>query len=250
MATAPRWTILHEEPDWLAIDKPAGLLSTPDRFDRDKPNLHDLLTARYGKVHPIHRLDRETSGVILFARTSEANRQLSRQFEEHTVEKTYLALTRGVPTAATGEIDAPLAECPRRPGLMRIDLRHGQPARTRWRVLEWLGPFTLFEVQPLTGRQHQIRVHLSGMGLPLAVDPEYGGNTALFLSEFKPGYKRATGGGERPLIARLTLHAARLRFRHPSTQEPIEVTAPLPHDFEVALKQIRRWVGSAAPAPK
>ncbi len=253
------WTVIREEPGWVAVDKPAGLLSIPDRYDRSLPNLHDQLTARYGKVHPVHRLDRETSGLILFARTAEANLFLSRQFEAHEVVKTYLALVRGCPRAvvpgpaaaggpgaAEGLVDAPIGEHPGRLGLMRVDQRHGRPAQTAWRVIERLGPFSLVEARPLTGRQHQVRVHLAWLGCPLAVDPVYGGGKALGLSEIKPGYKRKKGEGERPLIDRLTLHAARLRFLPPGADEPVELAADLPRDFAVVLKQLRRWAPGAS----
>ena len=290
------WTVIREEPGWVAVDKPAGLLSIPDRYDRSLPNLHDQLTARYGKVHPVHRLDRETSGIIQFARTAEANLFLSRQFEAHEVEKTYLALVRGCPpgggqktsgeppagvrpglqghpvpgngdppagTAVSGGqpvvegnpapgevaglIDAPIGDHPGHKGMMRVDQRHGRPAQTAWRVIERLGPFSLVEARPLTGRQHQVRVHLAWLGCPLAVDPVYGGGASLGLSEVKPGYKRKKGEGERPLIDRLTLHAARLRFLPPGAVEPIELAADLPRDFAVVLKQLRRWSPGASP---
>ncbi|NLI76815.1 MAG: RluA family pseudouridine synthase [Candidatus Riflebacteria bacterium] len=267
------WTIIREEPGWVAVDKPAGLLSIPDRYDRSLPNLHDQLTARYGKVHPVHRLDRETSGIILFARTAEANLFLSRQFEAHQVVKTYLALVRGCPGlaadvprkdeaggvspeepgaaggpgAAEGVVDAPIGEHPGRLGKMRVDQRHGRPAQTAWRVIERLGPFSLVEARPLTGRQHQVRVHLAWLGCPLAIDPVYGGGGALGLSEIKPGYKRKKGEGVRPLIDRLTLHAARLRFLPPGAGEPVELAADLPRDFTVVLKQLRRWAPGASP---
>lgn len=269
---AVTWTIIREEPGWVAVDKPAGLLSIPDRYDRSLPNLHDQLTARYGKVHPVHRLDRETSGIILFARTAEANLFLSRQFEAHTVKKTYLALVRGCPTPVTagpgkentggvapespavggpgeaeGLVDAPIGDHPKRLGMMRVDQRHGRPAQTAWRVVERLGLFSLVEARPLTGRQHQVRVHLAWLGCPLAVDPVYGGGASLGLSEVKPGYKRKKGEGEHPLIDRLTLHAARLLFLPPGAAEPIELAADLPRDFAVVLKQLRRWASGTPP---
>lgn len=233
--------ILYQDEYLVVIDKPAGMLSIPDRFDREIENLHDLLTGRFGKVHPVHRLDRETSGVIAFARTPEANFHLSRQFERHEVEKSYLALVRGCPAEAEGLIDVPIGDHPARRGLMRIDSRHGKPAQTRWRVVERLGGFGLLEMRPLTGRQHQIRIHLQYLGFPLAVDPVYGGAASLSLSDFKIGFKRKQQGGERPLVERLTLHAHRLRFVHPVRLEAMEIVSEIPKDLAVALKQLRRW---------
>jgi len=233
--------ILHADEQLLVIDKPAGVTSVSGRAD--EPNLSDLLRAQRLVPHDepfrvVHRLDRDASGVIVFARTLAAQQHLTAQFAERRVEKTYLALVQGY-VETDGEIDLPL----------RVDqagtraivaTRHGKPAVTGYRVLERLPGNTLLECRPLTGRFHQLRAHLAALGHPLTVDPLYGGGRALLLSAYKAHYKLGRDAEERPLMDRLTLHAARLTLEHPAGTGAMTFEAPLPKDFRAALHQLRR----------
>lgn len=229
--TAPPTVVLHEDSALLVIDKPPGRLVIPGR-DGAEPSLRAELEAVHGPLWVVHRLDRGTSGVLIFARSAAAHRALNLQFERGEPRKTYLALVAGLPPAAL-EVDLPIA--PARKGRMKTvppgDPR-GKPAATAFRVVEPLpgaggrGPFALLEARPATGRTHQIRVHLRAAGHPLAFDPDYGEAEPL----------RAAGG--RVVLARTPLHAARLELLHPDGGL-LEVTAPLPADLAAALTALR-----------
>lgn len=233
--------ILFEDEQLIVANKPPGLLSIPDRFALEKPNLLALLTHEYGKVWTVHRIDRETSGLICFARNEEAHRRLSQQFEQRTVEKTYLALLDGGATPEAGTIDRPIAESHTQPGKMVV-AKKGKNAVTHYQVVERFRLFTLVEARIETGRTHQIRVHFESIGHPLAVDSLYGRREALLLSEIKQkGYHLGRGQEERPLMSRMPLHAWKLALDHPHTGERMEFEAPLPKDFAAVLKQLRKW---------
>jgi RluA family pseudouridine synthase len=240
-------TILYRDPHFLAIDKPAGVASVRERWtDDDSALVRVWETLRRDdpdaeKPRVVHRLDKETTGVLLFAVSREAARSLSRQFRERGVEKSYLALVRGTPPRDSGRIEVLLAADPQRPGHSRVVPRRGKPSITEWRRVEAFSGFSLLEVRPRTGRMHQIRVSLAHHGYPLLVDPAYRGGESLLLSSLKPGYKRKKDREERPLISRVSLHAARIRLAHPVTGEGVEVEAPLPRDFELSLKYLRKF---------
>jgi len=237
------YELLHEDEHLLVVNKPAGLLTIPDRAGT-KESLLGLLERRYGKVFVVHRLDRETSGILCFARTAEAHRHLSMQFEHHTADKYYYALLDGELHHEEGEIDKPIGEHPVVPGKMAI-VRNGKPSLTFYRLAERFPRFTLVEVLIKTGRTHQIRVHFQSIGYSLAVDALYGRRAAFYLSEIK-GKTYKTGKHteeERPLMERTSLHAARLRLDHPATGERMEFKTELPKDFAALLKQLRRWGG-------
>jgi RluA family pseudouridine synthase len=192
----------------------------------------------------VHRLDKETSGVLLFAKHVDAQRHLSHQFQNNAIEKEYLALVCGRPAADSGEIDAPLAPHPTSRKHMAVS-KHGRRALTLWRVEQRFRDFALLRVFPKTGKTHQIRVHLAHIGLPLALDPLYNPRrerdiSGLMLSQFKRGYRESKGQVERPLIARLTLHAEKLRFVHPRG-ESTEIVAPIPKDFRATLNMLRKY---------
>lgn len=234
-------TILHIDDHVLVVDKPPGVVSVPGR---EKENCLPVLLRASGLVlpnepfHTVHRLDRDASGTIVFARTPEAHRDLTAQFMNRRIEKTYLALVQGH-VMADGEVDLPL-----RTGASgtraEVNAVDGKPSRTLYRVIERVAGNTLLECQPLTGRLHQIRVHMAAIGHPLSVDPLYGGGSGLMLSSFKVNYHRSTRHEERPLIGRLSLHASRISFRHPSGAATVTFEAPLPKDFRTALSQLRR----------
>jgi RluA family pseudouridine synthase len=236
--------LLFEDDDLVAFDKPAGLLVVRDRWDADAENLVDLARRRYGpQFVNVHRLDRDTSGVVLCAKTPEALRSLSQDFEFRRVAKRYLAITLGPPERDAFEVSCNLAPDARTPGRMRTVTRGGKEARTSFRTLErWYG-YGLVEAKPETGRTHQIRVHLAWAGHPVAVDALYGDGRPLLLSQLKRAYKHK-GEAERPLLGRLGLHAAGLVFTHPRTQARVELLAPPPPDIELTLKYLRRFGAS------
>lgn len=236
----PTLTILHRDEAILVVDKPPGVVSVAARGES---SVGDLLisSGRLGANEPlrvVHRLDRDTSGVMVFARTLEAQRLLTEQFAGRQVEKVYLALVQGY-VAADGEIDLPLL--PDNSGThTRVAPRRGQPALTQYRIVERLAGNTLLECRPLTGRLHQVRAHLAAIGHPLTIDPLYGGGSVVMLSSYKPNYHPSTRHEERPLISRLTLHALRISFDHPGGNGRATFEAPLPKDFRATLNQLRR----------
>ncbi len=233
--------ILHQDEHIVMVNKTPGLLSIPDRHDPTLPSLLGLLNQQFGKVYTVHRLDRETSGLLVFALQEEAHRELSRQFQQRTVEKRYLALLDGVVYHDTGTLDRPLAEHPTKPGRM-IVAKKGKAAVSHYKVIERFKQFTLVEFHIETGRMHQIRVHAEALGHPLAIDEMYGRREAFFLSEVKQrGFQLGKDEEERPLMQRLTLHALRLTIDHPATGERTTFEAPLPKDFRAVLQQLRKW---------
>jgi tRNA pseudouridine32 synthase/23S rRNA pseudouridine746 synthase len=199
--------LVHADAALLVLDKPAGLLTVPAK----PPGPADCLEARVRAAHPeallVHRLDRDTSGVVVFARTRLAQRHLNWQFERRQVAKTYEARVAGEVAGEAGEIDLPLAcDWPNRPRQMVCPTR-GKPALTGWRVLAREPGATRLELRPLTGRSHQLRVHLLAIGHPILGDPFYGDPAAA---------------------PRMQLHAARIGFRHPDGGTRVEFAAAVP----------------------
>ena len=258
-ATRDFWEIpiLFEDADVLALDKPAGLLTSPDRYDPERPNLMRLLHGGIAAGKPwarergltylmnAHRLDFETSGVILLAKSKPALVALANLFGSAKPGKCYVALVRGAPQDERFEIKAALAPHPARPGLMRVDPKRGKRSRTLFSVRERFSDYTLLQCEPLTGRTHQIRAHLRHAGLPIAGDALYGGKP-LWLSRLKREYRLKEGQTERPLISRVALHAEQLTLPHPLTGAPLALTAPWPKDLMVAVKYLKRYNKSAA----
>jgi len=232
--------IIFEDKHLLIVHKPSGLLTIPDRYDVDKSNLLQMLRNDFGEVYTVHRLDRETSGILCFARTEEAHQYLSQQFQDRTVEKVYYALLDGILNEEQGEIDQPIAPHPTISGKM-ITTAKGKPSLTHYQVIERFKNYTLVEADIKTGRTHQIRVHFAALGHPLAVDAVYGRADAFYLSKVKRNYHFSKYKEERPLMSRTSLHAFRLCFTHPADQTRHCYEADLPKDFSAVLKQLRKW---------
>lgn len=232
--------VLYEDEHVLAVAKPARLLTLPDRFSADKPNVLHWLQQRYPSVFVVHRLDRETSGVLLFARTPEAHARLSRDFEQRKVEKIYFALVTGRVLPAEGTVDRPIIPHPAGDGRMTTAPK-GKPSLSHYKVLRQFRSYAWLEVRIETGRTHQIRVHMAWLGHPLAVDPLYGGGEGVYLSAFKEHYRPSRDHEELPLIDRVPLHAGILVCRHPSEDRELRLEAPLPKDLQAVLRQLERW---------
>jgi 23S rRNA pseudouridine955/2504/2580 synthase/23S rRNA pseudouridine1911/1915/1917 synthase len=246
----PKLDILLDTPDLVAVHKPAGLATIPGRGETT--SVLEQLAAQLGlpcsgsadpRVRVVHRLDKDTSGVLLFARHTAAQRHLSHQFQNNTIEKEYLALVAGRPAESEGTIDARLAPHSTNPKLMAVS-KHGRPALTQWKVEQRFRAHTLVRCFPRTGKTHQIRVHLRHAGMPLAIDPLYNPNAPpLLLSTLKRDYRPTRGEtDERPLIARLTLHAEKLRFKDLSGAD-VELIAPPPKDFRATINQLSKLSG-------
>lgn len=232
--------IIYEDDTLLGFDKPSGLLVAPDRWDKQRENLMALVHAKLGPgVANVHRLDADTSGVLLCTKTKPALDSLSGQFQAKSAEEVYHALVTDAAAPDEFTVELALRADEGRPGLMRAVKKGGKPSVTRFRVLERFRGFSWLECRPLTGRTHQLRVHLAARGLPILNDAFYGNDTQLLLSGFKRGYKGR--GHERPLINRLALHASELTVTHPETRERLTLRAPLPNEFVVALKYLRRF---------
>ncbi len=235
------YDLLHEDDDLIVINKSPQVLSLPDRFSPEKPNLYHLLSERFQKIYLVHRLDKETSGIMVFAKTEAAHKSLSLQFENREVQKFYLALCEGVFLGKEGRIDKAIAPHPSIAGKM-ICSSKGKSALSTFKVLETFKSFSWLEVQIHTGRTHQIRVHLQSIHHPLAVDALYNRRKALMLSEFKrKSYNKPKDQIESPLMARSSLHAHKLSLIHPSSQTLFNMEAPLPKDLKATLNQLRKW---------
>lgn len=234
-------TIVFEDEDIIIVNKPAHFLSIPDRFKRDLPNVSEWLKRQREEVFTVHRLDKETSGILCFAKNSDAHKHLSQQFQERTAEKIYWALLDETPYQEEGEINQPIAESMTNRGKMLVT-RRGKPSLTKYRIIEKFNNFSLAEANIKTGRTHQIRVHFQFIGHPLAIDKVYGKRDAFYLSEVKrKKYSKGKDQEERPLMSRTTLHAYRLELTHPKSGERLTFEAEPPKDFAVVLKQLRRW---------
>jgi RluA family pseudouridine synthase len=243
--------IIYQDDDIIVINKPAGVSVTKDRTGQAQ--LTDILAGQLtsavcSQLRLVHRLDKDTSGVMLLAKNVEAQTKFTTYFEKREVKKTYLAIVTGFVPAPQGTIDAPLTRDPKNPALMCIAKKKGKAAVTNWQLLADFGSTALLAVHPLTGRTHQIRVHLPSIALPLAIDPLYGSSRPLFLSDFKSNYRLAKGQTEKPLIERLTLHAYQIEF--PQFAYPIEnrkskienyFVAGLDKKFAACLKMLTKY---------
>jgi 23S rRNA pseudouridine1911/1915/1917 synthase len=230
--------IIFENDDFIVINKPAGLLSIPDRT-QSAPSLKDLLAEKYGAIFTVHRIDRDTSGIIVFAKNEATHKYLSLAFEERRVEKYYYGLVHGLPAESSGTIDAPISEHPLHKGLMTVH-RNGKPALTSYTIIEAYKAFSLVQFQLHTGRTHQIRVHCKNMGHPLACDDMYGDGKPVLLSSLKKKFKLSKNEEEeKPILNRLALHAHRLQFTD-ANGIAHELTAELPKDMRALLQQLKK----------
>lgn len=232
--------ILHDDESIIIVSKPAGMLTIPDRFDKDFPNVRAYLLSVYGEIFTVHRLDRDTSGVIIFAKNAEAHKHLSMQFEHQTVEKTYTAIVRGIVSKDDQEIDIPLIADTRKKGLMRPSAR-GKESFTSVHVLKRFRIASLLECKPKTGRLHQIRVHLSAIGYPLLVDPDYGSSSEFKLSTIKRKYNVGKDQEERPLLSRTPLHSSCISFIHPMSEVKVLFNAELPKDMTATINVLNKY---------
>lgn len=230
--------IIAQNDHFIAINKPAGLLSIPDREGKE-PSLKQMLLQNLEQVYTVHRLDRETSGIIVFAKDQETHKFLSQAFEERNVEKYYIGLVNGLLPEKTKTIDAPIMEHPGKRGLMIVH-KKGKPAVTDYEVLEEFGKFSLVQFRIHTGRTHQIRVHMQKFGHPIVCDELYGDGQPIFLSSIKRNFKLSKNEWEeRPILSRLGLHAHRLVFTD-ADGSIYKLEAELPKDMRALLQQLRK----------
>lgn len=209
------WTLLYQDDRLLAVNKPAGLAVIPEGWHKDAPHLRGQLEAEFGSLWVVHRLDKTTSGVVLFARDAETHRHLNGQFARHEVQKTYHALLQGSPDWDEKKLSLPLR--------VNVGRKHrtlpdptGKEARTDFRVRQRFAAATLVSIQLHTGRTHQIRAHAAALGHPVLGDQLYGADASH-------------------VIARPALHAWRIVLAHPQQNAPLVITAPYPQDFAQAL---------------
>lgn len=246
--------IVFEDEHLLAINKPARLLSSPDRYDPNRPNLMKLLHAGIEQQKPwakernltylsnAHRLDFETTGVLLLAKDKPTLVKLADLFGSERPLKSYIALVHGTPEEDAFDVDVPIGPHPRVLGLMAGNRKSGKKSKTHFEVVtKWRG-YTLLKCRPLTGRTHQIRVHLRWIQLPIVGDEQYRGKP-LYLSEIKRSYRLGPGKVERPLISTVALHAEELTLPHPATGETLTIKAEWPKDLRVAIKYLKQFAG-------
>ena len=231
----PSDLIVFENDDYWVINKPPFVSTLEDRVDKD--HILSLFKEMAETVFVCHRLDKETSGALLLAKNEEAYRNAALQFEHREVEKVYHAIVEGRFTDEVIKVEVPLKVAGS--GQVRIDNRQGKPAETLFRLGETFGKYTLVEAKPISGRRHQIRVHLQYLNFPICGDTQYGGRP-IFLSDFKKNYRPARDHEERPLFDRVALHAFSLKINGVDGQK-IHVECPYPKDLEMILGKFKKF---------
>jgi 23S rRNA pseudouridine1911/1915/1917 synthase len=230
--------ILSINDEYIVLNKPSGLLSIPDREGKD-PSLKLMLKEQYGDIFTVHRIDRDTSGIIVFARTEAMHKHLSQQFEGRETTKIYNGLVMGQPAQPSGVINEPIIEHPVKKGMMTV-FRKGKESITEYSQVASFRFYSWMEFHILTGRTHQIRVHMKHLGHPIVCDALYGDGKPVLLSQLKKKFNLSQSEeAERPLLNRLALHASRLTFKDLEGTEQL-FEAPLPRDLRAVLQQLEK----------
>ena len=236
--------LIYSDENLLAVNKPSGWLSIPDRHDAELPSVRKWLEGKGEKIFIVHRIDKDTSGLMLLARNEVSHKYYNGLFQQRNLDKHYFGLVSGVFSEDAGVYDQPIEEHPVIPGKMRVG-RKGKAAITHYRVLERFRGYSWVAFQIETGRTHQIRVHLQNAGHSLVCDPIYGTADPVLLSSFKKKFNLSKKEEEeRPMLSRLALHASRVALTN-LHGEALSVEAPLAKDLEATLKQLRKWGGGS-----
>lgn len=238
--------IVYEDETLLIVNKPAGLRVIPDRWNHNLPNLKGLLEKQLDKsntkdmksLYIVHRIDKDTSGLVLFACSPEMHQYLNQEFLKNNVKKTYLAIVQGVPASVKGKIEAPIIYSARGKASIHAD---GKPSVTEYTIHERFRRYSLLKVFPITGRMHQIRIHLKSINHPLAIDPVYGEKADISIYDIKRGIKFSGEESQPALISRLSLHAWQLKVRHPHKNKEMKFEAKPPKDFQAFHKALKKW---------
>ena len=235
--------VIYEDDDLIAVNKPSGLLSIPDRFDSAIPSLREILKQKYPDLFVVHRIDRDTSGLILFAKNADSHKYFSQLFESRNVVKKYLAIVLGKMQEENGTFDQPIGDHHQVKGKMAIT-RGGKSAITHYELLQNFQSHSSLSLKIETGRTHQIRVHLQNAGHPVVCDSLYGTAEPLLLSTIKKKKFKLSKDteAEQPILNRLALHALSLEFQLISGKQLI-LEAPLFKDMQATLKQLEKWSG-------
>lgn len=241
--TAP-YTVIYQDDDIVVLNKRSGLLIAQDRYNPDAPRLDLEAEKEFGKLYAVHRIDKDTSGIVVYARNAEAHKNISMQFEKHEVKKIYHCLINGRPLWKELHVDLPLQPDGDARHRTVVNQKFGKKSITDFKVIGECGPYTWIEARPLTGRTHQIRVHLAENKFCIVCDPLYSGNQKpIRLSEIKKRYNGDTQE-ERPLLSRLALHAYKITFIHPSTGKEVTFAAPYQKDMDSTRKQLAKIYGA------
>lgn len=231
---------IFENENFIVINKPAGLLSIPDRT-QSEISLKDLLLSKYEQIFTVHRLDKETSGIIVFAKNEQTHKQFSELFEGRYPEKYYVGLVHGKMINKHGSTDAPIMEHPVKKGKM-VTHAKGKPSLTEYEVMENFRSFSWVKFCIHTGRTHQIRVHMQHIGHSIVCDELYGSGEPVFISALKHNYHLSKKeDSERPILSRLALHSLQLKFD--LNDEHFEFEAEIPKDLKATLQQLRKSDG-------
>lgn len=228
--------ILFENEDFILINKPPHISTLHNRVIESEVSLIELARDYFSDVQAAHRLDKETSGILIFAKNPDAYRHISLQFEHRQVAKLYHAIVEGIQDYDNVAVNFPIL--PLKTGAVKIDVQEGKEALTFFKTLEAFQNHTLVECRPITGRMHQIRIHLSVLDSPIVFDEQYGGEK-LYLSDIKRNFNLKKNTEEQPLIQRVALHAFSIQFQL-LNGEDLYQEAEYPKDIRALVNQLRK----------